>query len=122
MVLEVPASVGGDAAGAAAPAVIPLPKTVHTSRVFPYRSPQNISFKSRTKYWNCSVIGVTFAMGCKLLFKDLVSLASETNLHPLAFYTLEFTSPHFYGGESIVICQTGCVRTDVTLSSSRVFC
>src|SRR5207245_1763159 len=66
----------------------------HISPVFPYRSPQKVSFRSRTKCWNCSVIGATFAMGCKLLFKDLV-LASEakTNLHPPHFYTPEFTSP-----------------------------
>ncbi|MCL5671843.1 MAG: hypothetical protein M1423_11235, partial [Acidobacteria bacterium] len=40
-----------------------------------------------------SVIGVTFLMGCKLLFKDSVPLASETNLHPPPFYTHKFTSP-----------------------------
>src|SRR5579883_2936745 len=63
------------------------------SRVFPYRSPQNVSFRSRTKCWNCSVICVTFLMGCKLLSRIWFFLTSRTNLHPPPFYTQKFTSP-----------------------------
>src|SRR5579875_3587025 len=69
-------------------------KPLQASRVFPYRSPQNVSFRSRTKCWNCSVIGVTFLMGCKSPFHRIwFFLTSRTNLHPPHFYTHKITSP-----------------------------
>jgi hypothetical protein len=60
----------------------------------PCRSPQKLSFSSLTKCWKCSVIGVTFAMGVSLLFKGALASQAKANLHPLAFYTIEVTSPN----------------------------
>src|SRR5271157_2679271 len=59
----------------------------------PCRSPQKLSFKSSKKCWKCSVIGVTFAMGVSLLLRMAFACKAKANLHPLAFYTTEFTSP-----------------------------
>jgi hypothetical protein len=39
------------------------------------------------------VIGVTFAMGVGLLFGMALACEAKANLHPLPFYTIEFTSP-----------------------------
>ncbi|MGA2904300.1 MAG: hypothetical protein ABSD98_10745, partial [Candidatus Korobacteraceae bacterium] len=40
-----------------------------------------------------SVMGVTFAMGVSLLFQGALACEAKANLHPLAFYTIEVTSP-----------------------------
>src|ERR1700728_618186 len=64
-----------------------------TSCVCPYRSPQKLSFISARKCWQCSVIGIIFAIGCRSPFGKALACEAKANLHPLAFYTIEFTSP-----------------------------
>src|ERR1700728_1970001 len=64
-----------------------------TSCVCPYRSPQKLSFISARKCWKCSVIGIIFAIGCRSPFGKALACEAKANLHPLAFYTIEFTSP-----------------------------
>src|SRR5271166_4416929 len=59
----------------------------------PCRSLQKLSFSSLTKCWNCSVMGVTFAMGVSLLARMASASQAKANLHPLVFYTIEVTSP-----------------------------
>src|SRR5579863_5734931 len=69
------------------------------------RSPQKLSCNSSTKCWYCSVIGVTFAMGVSLFSKESVSaFQAKTNLHPLAFYTIEVTSPALQKGKVASPC------------------
>src|SRR5581483_2505645 len=47
------------------------------------------------KCWNCSVMQLTLAMGCQSPFRRnrLLLVRQKANLHPLAFYTSEVTSP-----------------------------
>src|SRR5215469_6996528 len=60
----------------------------HTNR------PQKLSFISARKCWICSVIRTIFAIGCRSPFQErLLLVRQKANLHPLAFYTLNFTSP-----------------------------
>src|SRR5581483_11749359 len=67
----------------------------HACWVSPYSSPQKLSFSSVKKCWNCSVMQLTLAMGCKSPFRRnrLLLDRQKANLHPLAFYTSEVTSP-----------------------------
>src|SRR5262252_9764457 len=54
--------------------------------VRPCTSPQKVSFTSARKCWKCSVIGVTFAIGCKPPFLRIwFSLASKNQLTPSYF-------------------------------------
>src|SRR5215472_1206690 len=48
----------------------------------PCRSPQKLSFSSLTKCWNCSVIGVTFAMGVSLLSRMASACEAKSQLTP----------------------------------------
>src|SRR5664280_982612 len=53
--------------------------------VWPYKSPQKLSFISCRKCWNCSLIGVTFAMGVSLLFLGGFRLSGQSQLTPSRF-------------------------------------
>src|SRR6201981_2487370 len=66
---------------------------VHACRVRPYRSPQKLSCNSSTKCWNRSLIGITLAMGCRSPFGSALACEAKANLQPLAFYTINVTSP-----------------------------
>src|ERR1700693_223703 len=53
----------------------------------PCRSPQKLSFSSLTKCWNCSVMGVTFAMGVSLLFENGFCLLGKKPTYTLSLFT-----------------------------------
>ena len=40
------------------------------------------------------MIGIIFAMGCRSPFGSALACQAKANLHPLAFYTINVTSPH----------------------------
>src|SRR6266487_2104093 len=81
---------------------IPTTRPLAASRCLaekPLGSPQKLSCTSRTKCWNCSVIGVTFAIGCKPPFPEefglrlpakptyTLLLFTHTNLrHPFSWH------------------------------------
>ena len=70
----------------------------HACFVCPYRSPQKLSLISARKCWKCSVIGIIFAIGCRSpFFGKALACEAKANLHPLAFYTINVTSPNLYG-------------------------
>src|SRR5271165_7404647 len=89
-------------------------------------------FSSLTKCWNCSVMGVTFAMGVSLLARMASASQAKANLHPLAFYTIKVTSPRWYlwrnagshlcpenqdpGSPALPICQIFAKQYDQTQS------
>src|ERR1700752_1118550 len=75
----------------------------HACRVRPYKSPQKVSCNSSTKCWNRSLIGITLAMGCRSPFGSALACEAKANLHPLAFYTINVTSPLKRGGVSVQI-------------------
>ena len=51
-------------------------------------------FVSSRKCWECSLIGVILAFGCGSPFSGSALVCeAKANFHPLAFYTIEVTSP-----------------------------
>ena len=74
------------------PAAIPYSKTAATPLVsgHTYR-PRKLSCRSLTKCWKCSVISVTFAIGCKSPFLRIgFRSLGQNQLTPSRFYTKEF--------------------------------
>jgi len=65
----------------------------HAWRVCLYRPPQKPSFSSLRKCSKCSSIGIIFATGCRSPFQERLRLLGKANLHPLAVYTINVTSP-----------------------------
>ena len=55
-------------------------------------------FQLTDEIWNCSVMGITLAMGVSLLVRMALACEAKANLHPLAFYTIEVTSPLLWTG------------------------
>src|SRR5579884_1321314 len=79
-----------------------LQKLLPSQPRLPYRSPQNVSFRSRTKCSNCSVIGVTLLMGCKFLsLRILVFACYAKPTYTLRTFThtklrhLAYQHPHY---------------------------
>ena len=77
------------------PAAIPYSKTAARQPASGHTYRPKLSCNSLTKCWKCSVISVTFAVGCKSPFRRFrFLLGSQNLLTPSCFYTQEFTSPH----------------------------
>ena len=67
---------------------------------------------------------VTFAMGVSLLSRSALACQAKANLHPLAFYTIELTSPRNgpSGGDLIVPrCKLRAYRVDFPVSETFRF-
>jgi hypothetical protein len=66
---------------------------IETERTLIHIAPETF-FDLAQKCWKCSVIGISSPSGVSLLSMiGFMLVRQKANLHPLAFYTIKFTSP-----------------------------